>query len=147
MAKENVPALTRTGEQLVPIKAHLPIGKRNLLMDLQKMKKNHIFHILVDILQNTNFFRAFTASADWFDLNANLLRNALEITPIDSTHPFVPHSDGDLIMDFVNNLGYPEEIHFVSKMHLSLGVLIFIVNTFVSLGMLVLRTLSLWIMR
>ncbi|GKD28366.1 hypothetical protein Tco_1239144 [Tanacetum coccineum] len=131
MAKENVPALTRTDEQLVPIKAHLPIRKRNILMDLQKMQKNPIFHISVDILQNTNFFRAFTTPAhvpsiyiqqfwntiekdaktgvyrfqldeQWFDLNANLLRNALEITPIDSTHPFVPHSDGDLIMDFTS---------------------------------------------
>nr|GEU75184.1 hypothetical protein [Tanacetum cinerariifolium] len=33
MAEENVPALTRTDAQLVPIKAHLPIGKSNLLMD------------------------------------------------------------------------------------------------------------------
>ncbi|GKC33232.1 hypothetical protein Tco_1040526 [Tanacetum coccineum] len=37
MAEENVPAPTRTDEQLVPVKAHLPIGKRNLLMDIQKI--------------------------------------------------------------------------------------------------------------
>ncbi|GJY16323.1 hypothetical protein Tco_0386745 [Tanacetum coccineum] len=36
MAEENVPALTRIDEKLVPVKARLPIGKRNLLMDLQK---------------------------------------------------------------------------------------------------------------
>ncbi|GKD15940.1 hypothetical protein Tco_1205098, partial [Tanacetum coccineum] len=64
MAEENVPAPTRTDEQLVPVKARLPIGKSNLLMDLQKMQKNPIFRISVDILQNTNFFSAFTASAD-----------------------------------------------------------------------------------
>ncbi|GJQ95366.1 hypothetical protein Tco_0006505 [Tanacetum coccineum] len=34
MAEENVPAPTRTDAQLVPIKAHLPIGKSNLLMDI-----------------------------------------------------------------------------------------------------------------
>nr|GEX43272.1 hypothetical protein [Tanacetum cinerariifolium] len=111
MAEEIVPAPTRIDAQLVFVKEHLPIGKSNLFMDLQKMQKNHIFHISVDILQNTNFFKAFTASAD----NDNLLRNALEITPIDSAHPYVPPLDGDLIMDFVNNLGYLEEIHFVSK--------------------------------
>nr|GFC53381.1 hypothetical protein [Tanacetum cinerariifolium] len=43
MAKENVPALTRTDEQLVPVKARLPIGKRNLLMHIQKKQKNPIF--------------------------------------------------------------------------------------------------------
>ncbi|GKC13950.1 retrovirus-related pol polyprotein from transposon TNT 1-94, partial [Tanacetum coccineum] len=47
MAKENVPAPTRTDEQLVPVKARLPIGKSNLLMDLQKIQKNPIFCISV----------------------------------------------------------------------------------------------------
>nr|GEY65335.1 hypothetical protein [Tanacetum cinerariifolium] len=64
MAKENVPTPIRTDDQLVPGKARLPIGKSNLLMDLQKMQKNPIFHISLDILQNTNFFRAFTTSED-----------------------------------------------------------------------------------
>ncbi|GJY72208.1 hypothetical protein Tco_0475911 [Tanacetum coccineum] len=99
----------------------------------------------MDILQNTNFFRAFTTSAsvpaiyiqqfwntltyvekagtyrfqldeDWFTLDANLLREALEITPIDQAHLFVSPPSGDAIMDFVNELGYPEVIHFVSSM-------------------------------
>ncbi|GKF43449.1 hypothetical protein Tco_0130001, partial [Tanacetum coccineum] len=64
MDEENVPTSTRTDDQLVSVKACLPIGKSNLLMDLQKKQKNLIFLISVDILQNTNFFRAFTASAD-----------------------------------------------------------------------------------
>ncbi|GJR17545.1 integrase, catalytic region, zinc finger, CCHC-type containing protein [Tanacetum coccineum] len=64
MAEGNVPAPTRTDDQLVPVKACLPIGKSNLLMDLQKKQKNPIFLILLDILQNTNFFGAFTTSAN-----------------------------------------------------------------------------------
>ncbi|GJY60818.1 hypothetical protein Tco_0461475 [Tanacetum coccineum] len=55
----------------------------------------------------------------WFNLNADLLHNALRITPKDLAHPFVPPLDGDLIIDFVNNLGYPEELYFVSKMHVN----------------------------
>nr|GFD15650.1 hypothetical protein [Tanacetum cinerariifolium] len=119
MAKENVPTPIRTDDQLVPGKARLPIGKSNLLMDLQKMQKNPIFRISVDILQNINFFRAFTTSADvpssylqlfrniiekdtktsayifqldelWFNQNTDLFRNALGITPKDSAHPFMP---------------------------------------------------------
>nr|GEW88948.1 hypothetical protein [Tanacetum cinerariifolium] len=119
-----------------PKDARLPIWKINLLMHLQKMQTNPIFHILVDILQNTNLFRAFTTSANvpsiyiqlfwntlgkdtksgvfsfqldklWFDLNVDLLRNALGITPKDSAHPFVSPPSGDLVLDFVNNLRLP----------------------------------------
>nr|GEU57893.1 hypothetical protein [Tanacetum cinerariifolium] len=64
MAKENLPDPTRSDEQLVPAKARLPYGKSNLLLDLQKLQKNPIFRISVDILQNTNFFRAFSVSAN-----------------------------------------------------------------------------------
>ncbi|GJT31024.1 hypothetical protein Tco_0911299 [Tanacetum coccineum] len=118
MAEENIYAPTISDDQLVPVKARLPYGKSNLLLDLQKLQKNLIFRISVDILQNTNFFRAFTASANvpsiyiqqfwntltqeaksgiysfqldkqWFPINADLLREALEITPVDPAHPFV----------------------------------------------------------
>nr|GEV64102.1 hypothetical protein [Tanacetum cinerariifolium] len=51
-----------------------------------------------------------------FVLDANLLREALEITPIDQAHQFVSPSPGDAIIDFVNELGYTEVIHFVSRM-------------------------------
>ncbi|GJU76874.1 hypothetical protein Tco_1273944 [Tanacetum coccineum] len=94
---------------ILPFNAWLPVGKINILLDLQRLKKNPIFRILVDILQNTNFLRAFIASANvptiyiqhfwntlaqdvktgeysfqldeqWFILNDDLLRKALEIT-------------------------------------------------------------------
>nr|GEU67769.1 ribonuclease H-like domain-containing protein [Tanacetum cinerariifolium] len=119
MANENVPtqAPTRYDDQILPFAAWVPIGKSNFVLDLQK---NPIFQISMDIFQNTNFFRAFTASASLdetrFTLDANLLREALEITPINQAHQFVSPSSGDAIMDFVNQLGYTEVIHFVSRM-------------------------------
>ncbi|GJT44581.1 hypothetical protein Tco_0953296 [Tanacetum coccineum] len=76
MAEENIPALTRSDDQLVPVKACLPYGK-------------------------------------------NLLREALEITHADATYPFVSPPTGEKVMDFMNELGYPEPIHFVSKMHVN----------------------------
>ncbi|GJZ98683.1 hypothetical protein Tco_0671136, partial [Tanacetum coccineum] len=113
MAEQNVPAQppTRTDEQIVPRSQWLTIGKSNLLFNAQKIQKNPIFLISVDILSNTNFFQAFTASANvpaiylqqfwktmsynektgvyscqvdeqWFDLSADLLRKALAITPV-----------------------------------------------------------------
>ncbi|GJW03349.1 hypothetical protein Tco_1562205 [Tanacetum coccineum] len=112
MAEENVPSSIRTDEQLVPVKARLPIGKCNHLMDLQKIQKNPIFCLSVDILQNTNFFSAFTTSVDV----PSIYIHALGITPKDFAHPFVAPTAGDLVIDFVNNLGYPEELQFVSKM-------------------------------
>ncbi|GJW38946.1 hypothetical protein Tco_0064791 [Tanacetum coccineum] len=65
MVEQNVPAQapTRTDEQIVPRSQWLQIGKSNLLFDAQKIQKNPIFQISVDILRNTNFFRAFSASA------------------------------------------------------------------------------------
>ncbi|GKE04402.1 hypothetical protein Tco_1396420, partial [Tanacetum coccineum] len=147
MADENVPAPapTRSDDQILPFAAWFPIEKSNYVLDLQKNQKNPIFQISMDILSNTNFFRAFTALAsvptiyiqqfwntltyvekartyrfqldeNWFTLDANLLREALEITPIDQAHPFVSPPSGDAIMDFVNELGYTEEIYFVSSM-------------------------------
>ncbi|GJW78272.1 hypothetical protein Tco_0139954 [Tanacetum coccineum] len=52
MAEENVPALapTRSDEQILPFKVWLPVRKGNLLLDLQKLQKNPIFRISVDIL-------------------------------------------------------------------------------------------------
>nr|GEV55216.1 ribonuclease H-like domain-containing protein [Tanacetum cinerariifolium] len=51
-----------------------------------------------------------------FVLDANLLRDALEITPINQAHQFGSPPSGDAIMNFVNQLGYTEVVHFVSRM-------------------------------
>ncbi|GJR97434.1 hypothetical protein Tco_0269608 [Tanacetum coccineum] len=129
MAEENVPAPTRTDERLVLVKARLPIGKSNLLMDLQKMQKNLIFpevpSIFIqqfwNILGKDTKTRVFSFQLDelWFNLNVDLLHNALGITPKDSAHLFEAPLASDLVIDFVNNLGYLEELHFVSKMYVN----------------------------
>ncbi|GJY08747.1 hypothetical protein Tco_0375801, partial [Tanacetum coccineum] len=43
-----------------------------------------------------------------FVLDANLMREALEITPVDQAYQFVSPLSGEAIMDFVNELGYTE---------------------------------------
>ncbi|GJR21055.1 retrovirus-related pol polyprotein from transposon TNT 1-94 [Tanacetum coccineum] len=143
MAEQNVPTQppTRTDEQIVPRSQWLTIGKSNLLFNAQKIQKNPIFQISVDILSNTNFFQAFTASANvpaillhqfwkkhtmkynektgvyscqvdeqWFDLSADLLRKALAITPVIPAQPFELPPSGNTVIDFVNELGYPEPV-------------------------------------
>ncbi|GKE32763.1 hypothetical protein Tco_1452085, partial [Tanacetum coccineum] len=59
---------------------------------------------------------SFQLDENRFILDANLLREALEITPIDQAHQFVSPPSGDAIMDFVNELGYTKELHFMSRM-------------------------------
>ncbi|GJY06682.1 retrovirus-related pol polyprotein from transposon TNT 1-94 [Tanacetum coccineum] len=48
MAEENAPAPApiRSNEHIIPFNAWLPVGKGNLLLDLQKLQKNPIFRIL-----------------------------------------------------------------------------------------------------
>ncbi|GKC27758.1 hypothetical protein Tco_1035052, partial [Tanacetum coccineum] len=79
MADENVPAPapTRSDDQILPFTAWVPIGKSNFVLDLQKKQKNPIFQISMDILQNTNFFRAFTASASVLTIYIQQFSNTL----------------------------------------------------------------------
>nr|GEU76425.1 retrovirus-related Pol polyprotein from transposon TNT 1-94 [Tanacetum cinerariifolium] len=63
---EQAPAIappTRTDNQILPLRKWVPIGKSNYILDVQKSQRKPIFLIVVAILKNTNFFRAFTASS------------------------------------------------------------------------------------
>ncbi|GKB24507.1 hypothetical protein Tco_0863908 [Tanacetum coccineum] len=130
MADQNVPAQapTRTDERILPYSQWLQIGKSNLLFDVQKIQKNPIFRISVDILRNTNFFRAFFASTSvpaiyiqqfWNTMKYDEKTGALDIIPIDPAHPFELPSTGDMVIDFVNQLGYPKPVEFVSNIRVN----------------------------
>nr|GEX22368.1 hypothetical protein [Tanacetum cinerariifolium] len=54
----------RVDDQIIPHIRWIPIGKSNCYLDLEKSQSNPIYKIAVDLLKNTNFFRAFTASSD-----------------------------------------------------------------------------------
>ncbi|GJW39839.1 hypothetical protein Tco_0065684 [Tanacetum coccineum] len=114
VANENVPAPapTRSDDQILPFAAWLPIRKKHSLPHrLFQLSTFNSFRIPLHMRQRlelTVFSR--------FILDANLLRESLEITPIDQAHQFVSPPSGDAIMDFVNELGYTEEIYFVSRM-------------------------------
>ncbi|GJT04108.1 retrovirus-related pol polyprotein from transposon TNT 1-94, partial [Tanacetum coccineum] len=112
MAEENIPAPTRSDDQLVPVKARLPYRKNNLLLDLWKLQKNPIFCIYVDILQNTNFFRAFTASANVLSIYIQQFWNTLTQEA----------KSGEQVMDFVNELAYPEGIQTFFSHRASLSI-------------------------
>ncbi|GJT48045.1 hypothetical protein Tco_0974202 [Tanacetum coccineum] len=50
--------------RLLPLLSGLTFGESNYFFYVTKIQKNPIFQISVDILSNTNFFQAFTASAN-----------------------------------------------------------------------------------
>ncbi|GKE65277.1 hypothetical protein Tco_1519438, partial [Tanacetum coccineum] len=119
---EHAPAMAppvRTDEQILPRIRWVPIGKSNCYLNEEKSQPIPIFKIAVDILKQTNFFRAFTAKAgsykcqldeQWFDLTQDTLRDALQITPVDKNRAFSPPPTPDTLIEFVNELGYPRKV-------------------------------------
>ncbi|GJT35912.1 retrovirus-related pol polyprotein from transposon TNT 1-94 [Tanacetum coccineum] len=144
---EHAPAMAspvRTDEQIVPRNRWVPIGKSNCYLNEEKSQPNPIFKIAVDILKQTNFFRAFTASStipaiyiqqfwdtirfdskagsykcqldeQWFNLTQDTLRDALQITPVDNNRAFSSPPTPDTLVEFVNKLGYPKEVIHLSN--------------------------------
>ncbi|GKD47554.1 hypothetical protein Tco_1276530, partial [Tanacetum coccineum] len=137
--------LTRTDDQILLSSKWVPIGKSNCVLDVQKSQRNPIFPIVVAILKNTNFFRAFIASStilaiyiqqfwdtmyfnsltrlyscqldeQWFNLHKDILRDALDITPSIDNNPFVASPSSDTVIEYVNTLGYPCTLRNVSTM-------------------------------
>nr|GEV28327.1 retrovirus-related Pol polyprotein from transposon TNT 1-94 [Tanacetum cinerariifolium] len=127
----------RTDDQILPCIRWVPDRKSNCYLDLEKSQGNPIYKITVDLLKNTNFFRAFTASftipliyiqqfwdtvqydkktgsyrsqldEQWFVLTKDTLREALQITPINNNQPFIAPPSSDTLINFVNELGYPK---------------------------------------
>ncbi|GJV29006.1 hypothetical protein Tco_1385454 [Tanacetum coccineum] len=102
MAEQNIPAQppTRTDEQIVPRSQWLTIGKSNLLFNAQKIQKNPIFQISVDILKNTNFFQALTASANVPAYDDYILEiSSLSLKPSSYLRPKKP-----------SKLSYPQKV-------------------------------------
>nr|GEV21840.1 retrovirus-related Pol polyprotein from transposon TNT 1-94 [Tanacetum cinerariifolium] len=92
--------------------------------------------VVVAILKNTNFFKAFAASStipaiyiqqfwdtmrydsttgiyscqlneQWFNIHKDILKDALQITPINDNDPFLAPPLSDAVIEYVNTLGYP----------------------------------------
>ncbi|GJY50665.1 hypothetical protein Tco_0441512 [Tanacetum coccineum] len=116
MAEQNVPAQppTRTDEQIISVdilsntnffQGSLPTSKLPAIY-LQQFGRQCIY-------QKTGVYSC-QLDEQWFDLSVDLLRKALAITPVNPTHPFELPPSGDTVIDFVNELGYPEPVEIVS---------------------------------
>ncbi|GJR20932.1 monodehydroascorbate reductase [Tanacetum coccineum] len=123
----------------------VPVSKSNYVLDILKPQKSPIFKVALAILKNTNFFKAFTASSTipaiyiqqfwdtmrydsttriyncqldekWFNLYKDILRDALQITPINDNDPFMAPPSSDTVIEYVNTLEYPCTLKNVSAM-------------------------------
>nr|GEV36777.1 hypothetical protein [Tanacetum cinerariifolium] len=134
----------RTDDQILPRIRWVPNRKRNCYLDLEKSQGNPIYKTAMDLLKNTNFFRAFTASStipliyiqqfwdtiqydkkagcyrcqldeQWFVLTKDTLREALQITPVNNNQAFVAPPTSKGLINFVNELGYPKLVKNLSN--------------------------------
>ncbi|GJS39091.1 retrovirus-related pol polyprotein from transposon TNT 1-94 [Tanacetum coccineum] len=110
---------TRTDDQILPLSKWVPIGKRNCVLDVHKLQRNPIFPIVVALLKNTNFFRAFMASSTILAFYIQQFWDtidALDITPANDNIPFMAPPSSDTVIEYVNTLGYPSTLKNVSAM-------------------------------
>ncbi|GJV29197.1 hypothetical protein Tco_1385645 [Tanacetum coccineum] len=135
---------TRTDDPILPRSRWMPIGKSNCYLDVEKLQNNPIYKITVDILKHANFFRAFIASSTipsiyiqqfwdtvrynkttrsyscqldelWLDLPKDTLRDALQFTPVNNNNAFSSPPTPDVLIKFVNDLGYPKAVKTLSN--------------------------------
>ncbi|GJZ73405.1 hypothetical protein Tco_0637551 [Tanacetum coccineum] len=92
-------------EQKVPAQAPTRIDEQIFWNSMKYDEKTGVYCCQVD--------------EQWFNLSADLLRKALDITPVDPAHPFELPPTGDTVIDFVNQLGYPEPVEFVSNIRVN----------------------------
>lgn len=135
---------TRTDEEILPFNKWVAIGKSNYYLKADKPQNHPIFKMALDILKQTNFFQAFTASAtipsiyiqqfwntisydkvadtyrcqldeQWVNINKETLGSALQIMPTGDNIEFTAPPNPAVILNFVNELGYPTEVSTLSS--------------------------------
>ncbi|GJX35783.1 monodehydroascorbate reductase [Tanacetum coccineum] len=99
---------TRTDEQILPRIRWVPIGKSNCYLDA-KVQSNQSNKIAIT--------RGYKCQLDeqWFNLTKDTLRDALRITPVNNNKAFSPPLTQDILINFVNDLGYPKEVKHLSN--------------------------------
>ncbi|GKD95033.1 hypothetical protein Tco_1374870 [Tanacetum coccineum] len=71
---------------------------------------------LWDTVRYDNKTRSYSCQVDeqWFNLTKDTLRDALQITPVDTNNAFSSPPTPDALIKFVNDLGYPKVVRTLS---------------------------------
>nr|GEV36616.1 retrovirus-related Pol polyprotein from transposon TNT 1-94 [Tanacetum cinerariifolium] len=97
----------RTDDQILPRIRWVPIGKSNCYLDVEKSQSSPIYKIALD--------------EQWFDLSKDTLKDALQITPDNNNQAFTSPPSSDVLVNFVNELGYPKLIRNLSNVFSAKG--------------------------
>ncbi|GJS20974.1 hypothetical protein Tco_0449606 [Tanacetum coccineum] len=97
---------TRTNDQILPLRKWVPVGKSHYVLDVLKLQRNLIFKDTMCYDSSTGIYSC-QLDEQWFNLHKDILRDALQITPINDKNPFVAPPSSDAVIEYVNTLGYP----------------------------------------
>ncbi|GJX16252.1 hypothetical protein Tco_0217084 [Tanacetum coccineum] len=135
-------------DELVPINEQEKIATSNFRIALEKTQSDVIYKVCLEILEQYSFYNAFIATADApeiymhqfcyaitydlidkaffftiggtvFEVNAELLLNALRITPKDLNHPFTLPAPKKEIISFMNQLRCSKTIRTISALRVN----------------------------
>jgi hypothetical protein len=133
----------RSDDDILPFNKWVPIGKSNCYVKTDRPQNHPIFRVALDILKNTTFFNAFTASSSipsiyiqqfwnticldrttnmykyqldehWVNITMETLGSALQILPTGDNVEYTPPPTPATLIDFVNELGYPTQVSTLS---------------------------------
>ncbi|GJW11173.1 hypothetical protein Tco_1577000 [Tanacetum coccineum] len=106
---------TRTDEQILPRSRWVLVGKSNCYLDVERSQSNPIYKIS-DTVRYDKTTGSYSCQLDeqWFDLTKDTLRDALQITPVDNNNAFSSPPTPDVLIKFVNDLGYPKVVRTLS---------------------------------
>ncbi|GJZ82041.1 hypothetical protein Tco_0647035 [Tanacetum coccineum] len=115
---------TRTDDQILPSGKWVPIGKSNCVLNVQKAftASSTIPVIYIQQFWDTMCFNSsnglYNCQLDeqWFNLDKDIIRDALDITPTNDDNPFVAPPLSDTVLKYVNTLGYPSTLRNVFAM-------------------------------
>ncbi|GKC12112.1 hypothetical protein Tco_1008894, partial [Tanacetum coccineum] len=108
---EQAPAMappTRTDDQILPRSRWVPVGKSNCYLDVENS--------FWDTVRYDKTTGSYSCQLDeqWLDLTKDTLRDALQITPFDNNNAFYSPPTPDVLIKFVNDLGYPKAVRTLS---------------------------------
>ncbi|GJY74062.1 hypothetical protein Tco_0478493 [Tanacetum coccineum] len=94
------------------VRSPVKIAVSNLRIALEKSQHDVIYKVCLEILKKCYFYNAFID----FEVNADVLRNALSITPKVLDYPFTLPAPEKEIVKFINELGCPKRIKTISAL-------------------------------
>ncbi|GJU27122.1 hypothetical protein Tco_1165743 [Tanacetum coccineum] len=106
-------------EKLVPSNARVKIGKNNLRMDPFTKQREETYQVTLDIIKNTPFFNAFLILADTCEIDVDIFREILDISPKFENQEFTVPPSSESLVNFLLELGYKGKIMSNDRLRLS----------------------------